>query len=262
MKEGLENIIAYENKNWSKIFQDELNKEEKGTNKKFSCFWWEDYYKKITGYINNFLSENKMETVLEAGSGSGKATILLNEGFKKFLLDISPIALKYAKYTARKFQTNNLSYIQGDIFSMPFLDNSFDFVWNIGVIEHYSLEDMELILKEMIRVVASDGAVAVGVPNFYSGPILKAWLMKAKFLKLVQGYRLGTENFYKRSVIEKLLYKVCKEKGREISYIKTVYFGNPLPIETPEFIVRFWGSAIEYIFQRNKFLMLLICKFG
>jgi len=163
MKEELKKKIEHENETWSKIFNTELRNASK---KKFSSYWWEDYYRELSTYINGLLEKNNLNNILEAGSGSGKATILLNNRFSKTLLDISPVALKYAAYLAEKNGCKNIKIIQGDIFEMPFKSEEFDFVWNIGVIEHYDLKEIDLIFQEMIRVCKRNGVVAVGMPNF------------------------------------------------------------------------------------------------
>jgi len=256
MKNNLEKTIEHENANWSKIFKAEL---EKNSDEKFSSFWWKDYYDELTGFVNKTMSENGLNTILEAGSGSGKATILLNKSFHKTLLDISPVALEYAKHVANKFSIENINFAEGSIFSMPFNDNNFNFVWNIGVIEHYELDDIKLILKEMVRICNKSGVVAVGVPNLYSGPILKAWLLK--ILKFIPGYKLDTENFYQAKKIEDLFKEIGKESGRKITYVKTEYFGNPLIMETPKLIIKTLGRLISYLFRKNRFLMLIVCKF-
>lgn len=142
---------------------------------------------------------------------------------------------------------------------MPFKNNNFDFVWNIGVIEHYELNDIKLIVKEMIRICNKSGIVAVGMPNFYSGPILKA--RSLKLLKFMPGYRINTERFYEPSKIENIFKEVSKESGKEIIYIETKYFGNPLIMETPKFILKTIGGLISRFFRKNKFLILIICKF-
>jgi ubiquinone/menaquinone biosynthesis C-methylase UbiE len=67
--------------------------------------------------------------------------------------------LKYAAYLAEQFECKNIKNIEGNIFEMPFKSESFDFVWNIGVIEHYDLKNIESILKEMIRVCKRISAV-------------------------------------------------------------------------------------------------------
>jgi ubiquinone/menaquinone biosynthesis C-methylase UbiE len=203
MKDDIKKTIEYENTNWSKIFQAELEKKD---NQKFSSFWWENYYGELTNSINKIIIKEGLNTVLEAGSGSGKSTLLLNKNLHKTLLDISPIALEYAKYISKKFEVENVKFVEGNIFSIPFKNNYFDFVWNIGVIEHYEQDDIKSIVKEMIRVCSKSGIVAVGVPNFYSGPIMKAKLLK--MFKFIPGYKLDTEKFYKPSNIEEIFKQI------------------------------------------------------
>lgn len=256
MKDDLKEIIEHENANWSKVFQAEL---EKDSDKKFSSFWWESYYDELTKSVNKIILADDLNTILEAGSGSGKATLLLNEKLNKTLLDISPVALEYAKHVANKFEVENINFVEGNIFSMPFNNNKFDFVWNIGVIEHYELDDIKSIIKEMVRVCNKSGIVAVGMPNFYSGPILKARLLK--LLKFIPGYKLDTEKFYEISKIENIFKEVSKELGRKITYVETKYFGNPLVMETPRFILKTIGGLISHLFRKNKFLILITCKF-
>lgn len=256
MKDDLKKIIEHENANWSKIFQVEL---EKNSDKKFSSFWWESYYSELTNSVNKIMLTDGFNSILEAGSGSGKATLLLNKKLHKTLLDISPVALEYAKHIANKFEVENINFVEGNIFSMPFKNNNFDFVWNIGVIEHYELDDIKSIIKEMIRICSKSGIVAVGMPNFYSGPILKARLLK--LLKFIPGYKLDTEKFYELSKIENIFKEVSKEFGRKITYVETRYFGNPLIMETPRFILKTIGGLISRLFRKNKFLILITCKF-
>ncbi|HUT22177.1 MAG TPA: class I SAM-dependent methyltransferase [Candidatus Bipolaricaulota bacterium] len=256
MKEELKKIIEHENETWSKIFDTELKNTSK---EKFSSYWWEDYYQELLTYINGLLTKNNINNVLEAGSGSGKATILLNNRFSKTLLDISPVALKYATYLAEKNSCKNIKNIEGNIFDMPFKSDDFDFVWNIGVIEHYDLKEIDLIFQEMIRVCDRNGVVAVGVPNFYSGPIIKAWILKK--IKIFPGYKLDTGKFYNIKAIKNTLKNASKKMGRDIDDIHIEYFGNPLIMETPKFILKSIGRLINRIFRKNKFLILIVCKF-
>lgn len=256
MKENLKKIIEHEKDNWDKIFQTEL---EKFDGKKFSSYWWQNYYEELTDFMNGIMISNGYIKVIEAGSGSGKATILLKNSFQKTLLDISSCALNYAKKLAKLFKAGNVTYIEGDIFSIPINDKSFDLVWNIGVIEHYNLDNIKEIIREMIRVCNESGTVAVGIPNFYSGPIIKAWLLKK--IKLIPGYKLDTEKFYNHLDIENIFRAVASESKRDMAYIKTESFGSPLIMETPSFLMKTIGKLASLIFKRNKFLKLIICKF-
>lgn len=256
MREDLKKIIEHENARWTRIFASELNKKNY---KKFSSFWWEEYYSEITNFVNKLMEVNNFNTILESGSGSGKATLLLKDGFQKTLLDISSAALKFAQHVASKFNSKNVNYVEGNIFSMPFRDNEFDLVWNIGVIEHYEINDIKSIIEEMIRVSSKTGAVAVAMPNLHSGPIMKARLLK--LLKFIPGYKLDTEKFYEISKIKNIFKEISNKSDRKIKYIETLYFGNPLIMETPKFILKTFGVLVSRIFRKNKFLILIICKF-
>lgn len=252
----LKKTIEHENEFWSKIFKDEI---KKNTNQYFSSYWWENYYKNLSAYINSITSLNNFNSVLEAGCGSGKSTILLNKKIHKTLLDISKDALNYAKYTANKFNIKNINFILGNIFSMPFKKDKFDLVWNIGVIEHYKLSEIKLIIEEMSRVCKKNGVIAIGIPNLYSGPIIKALLLK--LFKFIPGYRVDNEKFYKIDSIKKIIKNSCEKSEKKIEYIKIEYFGNPLIIETPEFILKTIGKFIYNLFRKNRFLILIICKY-
>lgn len=256
MTEDVKKVVEREDENWSTIFKAQLDKKSV---QKFSSFWWESYYHELTDVVNKMMVASGFSSVLEAGSGSGKATLLLNRDFNKTLLDISPTALEYAKYVAGQFEVSDVNFIQGNIFSMPFKNNAFDLVWNIGVVEHYQLNDIKSIVKEMVRVCNKSGYVAVGVPNFYSGPILKARLLKS--IKFIPGYKLDTEKFYTLSQMENIFTEVSKESGKKIVSLEAKYFGNPLIMETPGFILKTVGGFVSHFFIKNRFLLLIVCKF-
>jgi SAM-dependent methyltransferase len=256
MDSELQKIIEHENAHWSEIFKIEC---EKNNDKNFSSFWWEDYYNELSLHVNNLVDSNNLKTILEAGSGSGKATILLDKKISKTLLDISPNALKYAKKIANKHGGGDINFVEGNIFSMLFKDENFDLVWNIGVVEHYELENVKSIIGEMIRVCSKSGIVAVGLPNFYSGSMVKARLLKK--VKFIPGYKIDTEKFHSIETLNDIFRDVSKDMGRNIAYIKTECFGNPMFMETPKFLLKIVGGLVSRIFKNNKFLILIICKF-
>ena len=198
--------------------------------------------------------------MLEAGSGSGRASIILNKKLNKTLLDISPKALQYAKHIAKKFRAKNIRYIKGNIFDIPFKNETFNFVWNIGVVEHYEVRDLRLILSEMVRVAKRNGIVAIGVPNFYSGPTIKALILKYLPQKFFSGYRLDTEHFYDKETLQALLENIAKRDGKKVEWIESSYFGNPLPTESPKWVINTFGKIIDFLFPKNRFLILTLCK--
>jgi len=103
--------------------------------------------------------------IMEAGCGSGAMSSYMAKRNEVTVLDLSMNALEIAKGNFRKNKTNGW-FILGDIFSMPLSDDSFEVVWNQGVLEHFT--DPVYAMKEMMRVVKRDGYVVIFIPVFFS----------------------------------------------------------------------------------------------
>jgi ubiquinone/menaquinone biosynthesis C-methylase UbiE len=102
---------------------------------------------------------------LEAGCGTGVFSAeLLKYGIDCFLLDLSTRSIELSR---KIFELKNIDgkFIIGDLFSLPFKSESFDIVWNSGVLEHFSSDVTKLALKEMERVTKRSGTIVVLVPS-------------------------------------------------------------------------------------------------
>jgi ubiquinone/menaquinone biosynthesis C-methylase UbiE len=109
------------------------------------------------------------ERLLEAGCGLGVTSLLAGGQFRISLLDIESGAIEQARqlYTA----ANRIArFVQGDLFTMPFENDSFDCVFNAGVLEHFNFQERCAALREMGRVARKGGSVIVAVPNHFSAP--------------------------------------------------------------------------------------------
>ncbi|MCG6534180.1 MAG: methyltransferase domain-containing protein, partial [Syntrophales bacterium LBB04] len=101
--------------------------------------------------------------VLDVGCGSGGTGMSLAQyGAIMTLFDMSPDSLELSK---KLFHHQGLkgSFTEGNMFCLPFPDNSFDIVTSFGVLEHFQAEEIVRALKEMMRV--SSGTVVTTVPN-------------------------------------------------------------------------------------------------
>lgn len=108
------------------------------------------------------------KTILEVGCGRG-ATLreFARRGAHTFGLDYSEEALDIC----RNLQVENKTilhgtFVNGDARSLPFSDGSFDFVFSVGLIEHFE-EPVDLLL-EQCRVLKPEGYLLVQVPQKYS----------------------------------------------------------------------------------------------
>lgn len=99
----------------------------------------------------------KREQVLHAGCGSGQVDTDITTYIDITALDISANALKIY----RSIHGANCKAIQGSIFQLPFLDNSFDGIYNLGVMEHFTEDEIQDIFIEFRRVLKPGGRILI-----------------------------------------------------------------------------------------------------
>jgi len=98
--------------------------------------------------------------ILDAGCGTGLLTLALLRSLR-CPVSITALDLSAASVTATRKavvdsggRQRDVSYAQGNLLSLPFADNSFDFVFTSGALEYMPLEDG---LNELARVIAPEG---------------------------------------------------------------------------------------------------------
>jgi ubiquinone/menaquinone biosynthesis C-methylase UbiE len=106
--------------------------------------------------------------VLDAGGGTGKWSIpIAKKGLKVVIFDISQDMLNVASAKVKKSGLRDrVSFRQGDICSMPFGDDSFDFVLAEGDPISYC-SDPNLAVKELGRVLKPNRYLSAGVDSYY-----------------------------------------------------------------------------------------------
>lgn len=117
--------------------------------------------------IRPFLSSNILQfvergaNILHAGCGSGQVDQLLRHWSKITAIDSSAAAVKH-------YQQTNYPYanaLVGDILNLPFEDESFDAVYNLGVMEHFSNTEIDIALQQFKRVLVKNGLVILFWPH-------------------------------------------------------------------------------------------------
>ncbi len=104
--------------------------------------------------------------VIEMGSGTGFITACLAQrGAICHLLDISSAALDLAIAHFVGLGLAQPQVFHEDALHNSIPSNSYDVVWNGGVIEHFKDEGKLLLLKEMLRIAKPGGQLIVLVPN-------------------------------------------------------------------------------------------------
>jgi dolichol-phosphate mannosyltransferase len=101
------------------------------------------------------------DTLLHAGCGSGQVDTDIQRSMRIVALDISPTALE--RYCRNN--PNVASVKHGDLFNLPFPDGSFDGVYNLGVVEHFSEGEIARIFSECRRVLVPGGKLVLFWPH-------------------------------------------------------------------------------------------------
>jgi dolichol-phosphate mannosyltransferase len=120
-------------------------------------------------YINKHFAPGAR--LLHAGCGSGQVDQHLTEDMKVTALDISLPALE----SYRRNNPHAAAVRRGDILNLDFEQASFDGVYNLGVVEHFTAEQIRKIFSEMGRVLKPGGKIVIFWPHRWATSV---WVLK------------------------------------------------------------------------------------
>ncbi|MES2616822.1 MAG: class I SAM-dependent methyltransferase [Bacteroidota bacterium] len=124
--------------------------------------------------INQLLISEPMK-IMEIGCEAGGTTYLIkNKGVEKTLLDYNKQVIALLESTYKEMGLSAV-FSTADMYNMPFADNTYDLVFNAGVVEHYEYEERVKLFKEYSRVVKPGGYMVIAIPNHYSFPYRLAY---------------------------------------------------------------------------------------
>ena len=116
-------------------------------------------------YNTKYFDENSI--ILHAGCGGGQVEGEIADSFSIIGMDISMNAL--ALYKQCHTEPN---LILGDISTIGIKNGSIDGIYNLGVLEHFSEEEIHKILLEFNRVLRSKGTAILFVPPEYGSTVI------------------------------------------------------------------------------------------
>lgn len=108
---------------------------------------------------------NKKDIVLDLGCGPGQSSIKASRAAKKIVaVDIDPALIRFAKESAQDLKIKNLTFETANLEKkLKYKKNYFDKIIFLDVLEH--LNNRDLILKEIHRILKKGGLLLLGVPN-------------------------------------------------------------------------------------------------
>ncbi len=165
-----------------------------------------EYYR----WVLKRLEVESGKKLLDIACGLG---LLLKEaealGLETFGIDISEVAVELARNNSPQSEI-----IEGSGENLPYPNNFFDYVTNLGSLEHFIHPDKGI--QEMVRVLKAEGKAAVLLPNSYW------WRGIIKVLKT--GDYVDQEQELERFATKNEWIRLLEENGLKV--IKTIKFNG------------------------------------
>jgi len=141
------------------------------------------------------------ERVLEIGFGSGITFLNLAQTYREIHgLDLTAEVQRVSEvFAARGIQTD---LRRGDVLAMPYLDNHFDTVLLISILEHLKPAEQAIAFSEIRRVLRPGGQVVYGVP-------IERPLMVFMFRRL--GFDIREHHFSTEKNVREAAGRIMKE---------------------------------------------------
>jgi SAM-dependent methyltransferase len=129
-------------------------------------------------YLTPFLTEGRT-VALDLGCGIGRvAKFVAPHCAKLWAVDVSQRMLDYAAERLSEFQ--HIQYVHGGDVKVPGIpDNSVDLIYSFLVLQHLEREDAFVLMRELRRLIASEGRVVLTFPNLLSDVYLYSFVSYA-----------------------------------------------------------------------------------
>lgn len=105
----------------------------------------------LTHWVRRSFTEG--DRLLHAGCGSGGVDVDLHSFSRVTALDFSSEGTR----SYSRVHPGFTRLVQGDVFALPLADGAFEGVFNLGVMEHFTEDEIAASLREMHRVLVPGG---------------------------------------------------------------------------------------------------------
>jgi len=159
----------------------------------------------------------KKGKALDICCGAGTNTVYIAEkGFQMTGIDIAPTAIKYAKEKAAQAKVN-VRFMVHDFLDLPFDDEEFDFVFDMGCFHHVKTEKRTTFIEGVSRVLKKGGAYMLTCFSYKNG---RAWnhFTKQQIIDLFRGmFEMGEFRHYpsvEGDGVKRYFYTVLMKKKK------------------------------------------------
>ena len=157
----------------------------KGTSSMSDGDAWDEYwmkpkssaaliYGRIASFYRNYLIKKNLNglvgehfvpgsSILHAGCGGGEVDTDIPGGLSVIALDLSAPALRIYD----RIHNGSSRLVRGTVFALPLADESVSGIYHLGVMEHFTEEEVHQILTEFGRVLKPDGRMIIFWPPLF-----------------------------------------------------------------------------------------------
>lgn len=124
-------------------------------------------YSSACSLINEYLSLDQNETIIDVGGGTG----LIAKVLRKITQESDIVVIDLSRSMLQKVDDSTLSVIQGDVTSFPLKNETFTLAVMINTIHHICETKQHLALREVFRILKKQGRIFIidiWFPNTFS----------------------------------------------------------------------------------------------
>jgi SAM-dependent methyltransferase len=140
------------------------DKQETAAQRFFSVYRQAVFARTVRYFTSRYFSTQGV--FVEAGSGTSETSARIDKRAGDRLL----VALDLIPEVLERCHSSMDIRMCGDIFRLPFKDESIEGIWNVGVMEHFTHEQIDSILREFRRTLKVGGRVILLWPAIFSVP--------------------------------------------------------------------------------------------
>jgi ubiquinone/menaquinone biosynthesis C-methylase UbiE len=159
--------------------------------------------------------------ILEIGVGGGSTSIFLSYlGIETHAIDNDPGVIKRSQENNDNLK-GGLKIKEGDAFKLPYENDSFDIICHQGFFEHFEDKDIQMLLKEQLRVAQR---VVFSVPTKYylSNALGERLLTKRQWEGIMKGFKVTKSSYYGRPRNETMIKRLMAAAGWKNIYYYAV----------------------------------------
>ena len=197
-------------------------------------------------YAAYFINQSKTEknpAVLDAACGFGDGSKILQKKTGASVIGIDNDS-SLIKSLTKKNNSKKIKFVVGNIKSLPFKDQTFDFIVCFETIEHLKKEDGLKALLEFKRVLKKNGFLIISSPNVQLTRLIKKAFPKYKNPFHLYEYDPGEL----KNLLTKIKMKVVAAKGQ--------YLFFPLAYLFPRFF-----SFLKFLFLPSQFFPFCLSRY-